>query len=254
MDRGSASTSKPDLFMNEIFHAIIVDDDRAAIAALEQEIELFVEDLSVIGSAQTIEEAVRMIDRMKPDIVLLDIQLQEGLGFDILEQVTWSHFSLIFTTAYHQYAIDAFKVDAVDYLLKPVQGADLQATLNRLRKSHQPAPSPSVTAPEQEKVVLTSLGEIFLFNPEEVVRCAAHSNYSQFHLVDGSKILISKTLKELEGSLDTAIFLRVHKSHIVNVHFIKRFHTKDHLLVLKDGTEIPVSQRKKAEIVRRLRG
>lgn len=241
--------------MNEIFHAIIVDDDRAAIAALEQEIDLFVEDLSVIGSAQTIDEAVRMIDRMKPDIVLLDIQLQEGLGFDILKQVSWSHFNLIFTTAYHQYAIDAFKVDAVDYLLKPVQGADLQATLNRLQKSNvAPAPNPVSSSPEQEKVVLTSLGEIFLFNPEEVVRCAAHSNYSQFHLVDGSKMLISKTLKELEGSLDMSIFLRVHKSHIVNVDFIKRFHTKDHLLVLKDGTEIPVSQRKKSEIVRRLRG
>ena len=239
--------------MSEIFHAIIVDDDHAAIAALEQEIDLFVENLSVIGAASSIAEAVKMIDRLKPDIVLLDIQLQEGLGFDILEQVNWSGFQIIFTTAYHKYAIDAFKVEAVDYLLKPVRGVDLQETIDRLQAAEKLAARPR-EAPEREKVVVSSLGEIFLFDPEEIVRCSANGNYSQFHLEDGGKILISKTLKETEASLDPETFFRVHKSHIVNVQFVKKFHTKDHLLILRDGTELPVSQRKKAEVVRRLKG
>jgi len=238
--------------MSDIFHVLIVDDDEAAIAALSQEIDLFVPNLSVIGSANKIDEAVRRIDRLKPDIVLLDIQLQEGLGFDILQQVQWSDFHLIFTTAYPQYAIDAFKVDALDYLLKPVQGTDLQATLERLEAS-QPTPATQAGTPDPEKVVLTSLGEIYLFSPDEIVRCAASSNYSEFHLADGGKLLISKTLKESETELDPGIFLRVHKSHIVNVRFIKRFHTRDHLLILKDGTEIPVSQRRKSEVVQRIR-
>lgn len=240
--------------MSDIFHVLIVDDDQLAIAALEQEIDLFVDSLSVIGSARTIEEAVQKIDRLKPDIVLLDIQLQEGLGFDILTEVSWSDFEIIFTTAYHQYAIEAIKVNALDYLLKPVQGADLQATINRLRNSNKLKAAPKApTSSENDKVVVSSLGEIFLFNPEEVVRCSANGNYSNFHLADGTKVLISKTLKETEASLDSNTFLRVHKSHIVNIEFIKRFNTKDHLLVLTDETEIPVSQRKRAEVVRRLR-
>lgn len=239
--------------MSEIYHAVIVDDDEAAIAALKQEIQLFVEGLSVIGSAHSIKEAVELIDKMKPDIVLLDIQLKEGLGFDVLEQASYTDYHLIFTTAYNQYALDAFKVSAFDYLLKPVNGAELEATIQRLKESGK-AEATDLGKNEHGKIVLTSAGEIMLFDPDEILRCTAVGNYSQFHLLEGSKVLTSKTLKETEGILDSPIFLRVHKSHIVNLKLVKAFNTKENYLVLKDESQIPVSQRKKATVIKHLKG
>lgn len=239
--------------MSDIYHAFIVDDDQAAIAALNQEIDLFVSNLTVIGSAQTIETAVSEIERLKPDILLLDIQLKEGLGFDILKTVKWSDFHIIFTTAYHEYAIEAIKAGAADYLLKPVSGEDIEASIRKIaatEKGHANVPK----AKEQDKIVLTSLGEILLFEPSEIAWCHANGNYTQFNLADSKRIMISKTLKEIETSLDPDIFIRVHKSYVVNLEFIKRFHTKDHIIVLKDGTEIPVSQRRKPNVIKQLRG
>ena len=104
------------------------------------------------------------------------------------------------------------------------------------------------------KIVLTSLGEIHFFDPSDIVYCHANGNYTQFFLADGKKVMISKTLKEAEGALDPDIFLRIHKSYIINLQYIKRFHTRDHLLILRDGTELPVSQRRKAQVIRTLRG
>ena len=239
--------------MSEIFHAFIVDDDLAAIAALEQEIDLFVKNLTVIGSAQDIDVAIQEISRVKPDILLLDIQLKEGLGFDILKGLQWSDFHIIFTTAYHQYAIEAIKAGAADYLLKPVRGAELETAIHKIRET-QRVQSAKRSFQDPDKIVLTSLGEIHLFDPSDIVWCQANGNYTQFHLVEGKKVMISKTLKEAETYLDSDLFIRVHKSFIVNIQFIKKFLTKDHLIILKDETEIPVSQRRKANVTRRLRG
>lgn len=249
----SLSLFKPDSAMSEIFHAFIVDDDLAAIAALNQEIDLFVSNLTVIGSAQEIETAIQEIERLKPDILLLDIQLKGGSGFDILKNVAWSDFHIIFTTAYHEYAIEAIKAGAADYLLKPVRGEELETAINKIAGSKRSYYA-NTPANEPEKIVLTSLGEIHLFDPSDIVWCHANGNYTQFHLADGKRVMVSKTMKEIEDSLEQDIFIRVHKSYIVNFQFIKRFLTRDHLIILKDGTEIPVSQRRKANVTKRLRG
>ncbi|MBR9861448.1 response regulator transcription factor [bacterium] len=228
--------------MNE-FRAVIVDDERMAISALEHEICLFLDHIEIVGTATSLKDAVSKIDSLKPNLLFLDIQLSEGLGFDILEQLQHRDFHLIFTTAYEDYAIEAFKVDAFDYLLKPISGEDIVKSLQRLQERKGAMRSNLLL--QQDKLTINSSGETLFVNIADIIHCASVGNYTRFHFKDDSKILVPKTLKEIEEKLEAFGFLRVHKSHLVNMNYATKLRTKELQLVLKDDSTLPVSHRRK---------
>lgn len=226
------------------FRTFIVDDEEMAIAALIQEIELFVNQIEIVGSATRISDAVELIQQSQPDLLLLDIKLSEGLSFDLLEQLSYNDFHLIFTTAYDKYAINAFKVNAFDYLLKPISGIELNTCLERLEKQSSTEKSDKLKI-ENGKLSVYSAGELIFIDLKEVTRFCAVGNYTQLHYADGSKILTPKTLKSIADKIEEHGFLRIHKSHLVNMSFVTAFKIKEMILILSDKSQVPVSHRKK---------
>jgi two-component system LytT family response regulator len=243
-----------------MIRAIIIDDEPHAISALRQELEFHCPEISAIGEAASVKEGVALL-RQTPqlDLLFLDIQLTDGSGFDILEQVDYQQFKVIFTTAYSDYALKAIKFMPLDYLLKPVDPDELRAAVDKALSAQQAAFSQQVfnflqqyrgASSLPERVALATAEGIHLFPVRSIVRLASEGNYTTVFFEGGKKLLLAKTLKEMEESLSRYRFERIHKSHLVNLDhvqsYINRFGGE---LVMSDGAELPVAQRKKAYLL-----
>lgn len=211
-----------------------------------------------IVSYSTVEEGIKGVDGLRPDVVFLDVQLHDKTGFDVLSSVTHRNFSLIFTTAYEKYAIEAFKFSAIAYLLKPVDREDfeyaLQKALDRAEQvqlqdrinvllshiSRENSPK-RISVPHKE-------GYVFL-TVSEIMRCQADVNYTHIFTSDGKRYTASKTLKHFEQLLDGHQFFRTHNSHLINLGFVASYH-KNGYAVLSDGTKIEVSTRRRDAFVK----
>jgi len=234
---------------------LIVEDQ----AAIRKDIRILVEEqpgFVVIGFCGTVKDATVLIPSTKPDLVLLDINLPDGTGFDILERTRTLSFNVIFLTAYEQHAIKAIKFGALDYLLKPVDENELKAALSKVAKSAPLLTEQLSIAREQYRnpnvsgrLLLHSQDYVEIVEVDEIMYCHSHEGYTTFNMQDGRSILTSKYLKEFEDILPSHRFIRVHQSYLVNIAFIERYHKKDDgFLTLKNGAEIPVATRRR-EIV-----
>ncbi len=230
---------------------IIVEDH----ISVRQNLEGFIQQqpgFIVVGACGTVHDAIVLMHTTKPDLLFLDIGLPDGTGFDILEQIP-NHSKVIFLTAYHEYAIQAFRYGAIDYLLKPFNPDELRDALQRVI-SAQPL--------LQEQIAITlhsfrkkkPLDYIALRSQQHGVQIVELKNicylqgdngYTTVFLNDGKKMVTTKTLKDYEELLSGTSFHRTHQSYLVNELYIGRYHPKDSLIYLKDGTQIPVSSRKK---------
>lgn len=223
--------------------AVIIDDESMAISALKREIEMFAPQIDVIGTATSLKNGKDLIEQLKPQLVFLDIKLDDGLGFDLLNQLEFSDFHLIFTTAYSNYAIDAIRVDAFDYLMKPICGDDIMASLARLEK----APTKEETGLSANNLIISEIGNKRVINYNEVIRFQSIGNYAKVFSMTNKPILIPVPLKQIEAKCPSHFF-RCHKSHIINMDFIKKYNSKESVLHLKDASCIPVSFRKKSAL------
>lgn len=248
-----------------MIRAIIVDDEPHCTARLKRLLEEHYADaLRVEGQYASAGDAYDAILAVKPDLVFLDIQLQEENGFDLLKRFREISFKVIFTTAFAEYAIQAFKFSAVDYLLKPIVAGDLipavdkiidgqskydmlkqlEALFFNLRQQHTPLRKISI--PSQEGLEFIEVSEI--------LRCQADVNYTVIHLLSGRTIVVSKTLKEFEILLEDCNFFRLHHSHLVNLQYIKKYHKgKGGYVTLQDNTELDVSVRRKEALLKKMR-
>lgn len=233
----------------------IVDDEAPARANLRAALGTIPMELEVVGEAHDVEGAITLIGETRPDVVLLDIWLGDGTGFDVLERLAQGVTRVIFVTAFDHHAVRAFKSGAVHYLLKPVVRADLQEALERV------GALPPVTDAdlEQARAILTDritvpTSEGFhVLAPAEIVRCESDGNYTRFHLAQGEKVLASRTLKEFDALLEPYGFMRVHLSHLVNLAQVRMYlHRDGGTLLLRDGQEVPVSHRRRQEVVEAL--
>lgn len=232
--------------------ALIVDDEPKNVKMLSAFIEDCCLSIQLLPSAGNVNDAFDAIKSFGPDLVFLDIEMPYGNGFDLLEKLSPLTFEVIFVTAFHQYAIQAFKYNSIDYLLKPIIEADLKKAVERAEerirsKSFNAALHKFVfNNHSSNKIGLpTAEGYIFIC-ANEIVRCKADGSYTEVHLQNKSKHIISKNLKELEAMLDSPFFCRVHHSHMVNINFVKKYYRgKGGYLELEDGTSIEVSARKK---------
>lgn len=235
----------------------IIDDEQHCIDRLMHLLEPHSDHVEIV-SYSTVEEGIKGVDGLRPDVVFLDVQLHDKTGFDVLSSVTHRNFSLIFTTAYEKYAIEAFKFSAIAYLLKPVDREDfeyaLQKALDRAEQvqlqdrinvllshiSRENSPK-RISVPHKE-------GYVFL-TVSEIMRCQADVNYTHIFTSDGKRYTASKTLKHFEQLLDGHQFFRTHNSHLINLGFVASYH-KNGYAILSDGTKIEVSTRRRDAFVK----
>lgn len=242
---------------------LIVDDEPAASNILKMLIEKHVPATKEIKTCNSPEEALEIIHEWQPNLLMLDIEMPNMNGFDLLNRVGNSDFDVVFTTAYDKYAIKAIRFSALDYLLKPVDIAELQNAINKhIIKKFQPPQeqqklvSNLINNLQQKdqtgfKLALSTTEGVFFFVPSEIIRLEGESNYTRFYFASQKPMLVSRTLKEYEDILSEHDFIRAHKSHLVNKKFVKHL-DKEGLLWLTDGSHIVVSRRKKEEVLKEL--
>lgn len=239
---------------------VIVDDKPASIELLKWLISQHCPDIAELQSATSVADALPVIRDMQPDIVFLDIQMPKQNGFELLSSLGQWNFEVIFTTAYNEYAIQAIRYSALDYLLKPVDAGELVKAVERFKVKRIYAPAGeelyrnflSNISSKEKKLALPGATEITYVALENIVRLQAERNYTRFFFDNGKTFLSAKTLKEYEELLPQEQFIRVHRAHLVNRQFISRY-SREGILCLKDDTQVEVSRRKKDQLLQFLR-
>lgn len=230
----------------------IVDDEASARASLRAALSSVGMAVEVVGEAHSVATAVHMLAEALPEVVLLDIWLGDGTGFDVLDRLRGQRLQVVFVTAFDNYAVRAFQAGAIHYLLKPVVRADLRTALERARAEGPPGADALQTTRRLllDRISVRTTEGVHVFDPLEIVRCEGDGNYTRFHLTDGRHVLVSRTLKEFEAQLAPRGFLRVHRSHLVNPLCVRMFMSRDGgILLLSNGDEVPVSQRSKQDVL-----
>jgi two-component system LytT family response regulator len=203
---------------------------------------------------------VDVLKNYSPDLLLLDIQLPDGTGFDLLGEVNQFNFKLIFITAFEEYAIKAFKFSALDYLLKPFDPDEVSKALARVKeaidledtqlKLNAFLSNIQNISSEAKKIVLRTSESIHLVNVQDIMHCQSDGNYTNIYLHGGKKLIVSRTLKEFEQMLEPYGFFRLHQSHLMNLNYLDHFNREREHVVLKDETSLPVSSRKKDQLLK----
>ena len=238
-----------------MFSVVVIDDESKARETIVNILGLSRSSLTIVGEADSVASGFDLIYRTQPDLVLLDINLTDGTGFDLLKKFNGFQFKLIFITAHEEYAIQAFKFSAVDYILKPVVASDLLNAVEKAGKAIQQEETElKISAllanlDKIKKIVLKTAESIHIIHVKNIIRCEADVNYTNFYLDNGERLIVSRTLKEFAEMLEPAGFFRTHQSHLVNLDHISRFDkTEGGHLVLADDSIVPVSSRKREEL------
>ena len=236
---------------------LIVEDQ----PSIRKHTQLLVENepgFTVLGACGSVQEAVTVINATLPELLLLDIQLPDGSGFDILEQFPRLSFKVIFLTAFQEHAIRAIKYGALDYLLKPLDADELSEGLERV-KQQKPADAEQLAVVRQQlsgiapngRLVIRTIHYLHVIQTADIVYCQGSGVYTTFFLKNGKRIMASKNIKVYEDLLCEKTFLRPHQSYLVNSDFIDKYH-KEGYLILKDNTQIPVATRRRESIIQYL--
>lgn len=235
---------------------LIIDDEKRIRDFVKRMIDSFDLGVEVYTDGENVETGIAAIKNLKPDIVFLDIQMPDGTGFDLLNQLGEKSFELIFITAFQEYAIMAIKFSALDYILKPIDSEELKTALvNALdtldfkkEETQYEALSHNLNAQQKRKLVLKTQESVHVVDLGEIVRCEADKNYTFFYLNNGKKILVSRTLKDFELLLANHGFFRVQQSHLINIDYIDRYDkTEGGSVIMKDGASVPLSTAKKEQ-------
>lgn len=239
---------------------ILVDDEKNALEMMEWLLKTYCPQVEIVAMCNSAQQGIEAINKFKPDVVFLDIEMPKMNGFDMLEQFEKLFFDVVFCTAYDQFAIKAFKYSALNYLLKPVDPEDLKLTVKRIEERRtvpsreqfeillQNMQQPAKSTPH--RIALTS-GDGLIFVPtSEIIYCEAESNYTNVVLVGGKKILVSKVLKEIDEALAGVDFYRVHSSFLININHIKKFVRGDGGYIIMDNdATVSVSRNRKQEFM-----
>jgi len=245
-----------------MLQAIIVDDEHHSLKTTELLVQKNCPNVEIIGLAETPEKGIQLIDDLHPDVVFLDIAMPVMNGFEMLQHLTYKSFDVIFTTAYDEYAIKAFKVNAIDYLLKPIDIDEMVEAVNKVvlkqKKDKQYSRIDevlnSIETPtiKKEKVALPIDGKIQMIPFESIIYCESESNYTFIHF-ENRKVILSKTLKEVEKLINHNDFFRVQNSFLVNLNHIKEYvRGEGGELIMSNGDEVRVSRNKKEELLKLL--
>jgi two-component system LytT family response regulator len=242
--------------------AIIIDDEETGVETLRVLIDRYIDEMNVVAQTTNASEAIVYIENYKPEVVFLDISMPEMDGFELLNQLRWRNFHLIFTTAHQQHALRAIKSNAADYLLKPIDPKELQMTITRIRQqmSRQDGGIDysflNTFEPSQvERLAVTSKSGVEYVYPKDILCFESQSNYTLIFLLDGKTILTPKTLGEFELQFcdGQSHFMRVHHSYIINLRKLLRYVKEEELIVMADHRKIPLSKSRKESFMRWLK-
>jgi len=250
-----------------MIRAVIIDDEEISLTGLSEKIKKYCPGVQVVQLFSKAAEALKEIKEIKPDVVFLDIEMPKMNGFNFLHQCAPVNFEVIFTTAYSQYAIEALRISALDFLLKPVDPKELTAAVNKLeikllnRQPQQLAFEQQLqlllqsvnTGTTAKRIALPVINGLAFIETADIIKVEAENVYSVFHLLNNRKIVVSRTLKEADKMLSRWNFMRVHKSFIINLDCITQYiKGEGGMVILSDGSEVEVSRRSKHEFLERI--
>lgn len=243
--------------MSKKIRSVIVDDETKSIGSLTKLLDKYVPEVEICGTASSVKEATETINKLKPELVFLDISMPDGNGFDVLENVSYKKFEVIFITAYDRYAVKAFEFSAIHYLLKPISYIELQKAVGRyeqiknedgfeekiniLRESMGSKP---------QKIILPTSEGFNIIDLDKIIRCEADSNYTIFYFADGNKEIVSKSLNNFEKLLSDIHFERVHNKHLINLKHVKKYvKGKAGYVIMNDSEHVYISETRRKSFV-----
>lgn len=242
-----------------MLRTIIIDDEAHVRETLSSMLNDYYPKVRIVGEANSVASGVKAIREKSPDLVLLDIKMGDGTGFDLLEHFDSIPFKIIFITAYEKHALEAFRFSAVDYILKPVNPEKLADAVDRAEKLVQQTFYTQLEAlrenldplsTKNKKIVIKTLDHIYLLNTRDIIHCESDDCYTVIESVHENKIVVSKGLKEYDELLSGYGFFRVHRSHLVNLQHIKRYEKQEGGYVLmSNGNRVPVSARSRGRLL-----
>lgn len=243
-----------------LLKTIIIDDEPDSIKLLELQLAQHCPQIEIASTYTSSIKALPAIEKLQPDLIFLDIEMPVLNGFELLEKILHLPFSVIFITAYNEYALKAFRFNAVDYLLKPVDAADLiqavakaaqrikptSTQLSLMQKQMRGEPATRIAIPGQQ-------GGVSFIDLNDIIYSEASNNYSKLILADGKQFLISKTLKDVQEVLEEEHFLRVHRQYIINLNHVKQFNRNEGILTMVNGDHIPIARNQKEKLSEKYR-
>jgi two-component system, LytTR family, response regulator len=238
---------------------ILVDDEKRIRTSLRHLIGMYFPSAIIVSEAEDVESGFAEIRKHQPDVVLLDIQMSGGTGFDLIRKLTPVNFKLIFVSAFDKYAIQAFKFSAIDYLLKPVDPEELVKALQKASdlinekdlslKIETLMSNLNPASHEPKKILLKTQEAVHLINLSDIIRCEADRNYTRFILTGDKTILVSGSLIEYDETLSNSGFFRSHHSHLINIEYISKIDKHNFQIIMKDNSVIPLATRKKELLI-----
>jgi len=242
-----------------MLRTVIIDDEDLVRETIGTLLAIYCPQVKLVGEAGSVESGLKIIHDLHPHLVLLDIRMDDGTGFDLLHRFEAIDFKVIFITAYEKYAIQAFRFAAIDFLLKPINPEDLSVAVKRAETLIQEHFNSQIQALEEnlktefrqkKKIVLKTQGNIYLVDLQNITHCESDGCYTFVHTTGGDRILITKTLKEFDDMFSDSGFYRIHKSYLVNLTQIKRFEKQEGgYIILTTDHKIPVASRKREELL-----
>ncbi|OJY83622.1 MAG: hypothetical protein BGP13_13600 [Sphingobacteriales bacterium 40-81] len=243
-----------------MLNCIIVEDEQQSIDILTGMLKaLFSDGVNIITSCKTIETAIAEINKNRPELIFLDVQIGNKTGFDLLSQIEAKDLNVIFVTAFEKYAIQAFKFSAIDYLLKPISTADLQRAVSKVLNLKYETDSykkietllKNIYNKDRQKICIPDMNGFNIVEIRDIIRCESKINYTTIYINNGNPITVAKSLKEFEKMLIEFNFFRVHNSHLINLNYIKSYNKyKGGYVELANSEQIEVSVRRKDEFIK----
>jgi len=232
---------------------LIIDDEKPTRDFIKRLIDSYNFGVEVFTDGENVASGIEAIHRIQPDLVILDIQMPDGNGFDVLKSIPVKKFEVIFITAFQEYAIQAIKFSALDYILKPIDSIELrQAIDNALNTITKKLDDQQISVLQhnlqqqsKRRLVLKTQESVHVVEIEDIIRCESDKNYTMFFFKNGKKIVVSKTLKDFDTMLSGLTFFRAQQSHLINLNYIEKYDKHDSNIIMKDGSAIPLSTSKK---------
>ncbi len=244
-----------------MLNAIIIDDEPDCVKLLALQLKMYCPQVRVEAMCTSSEEALTQIKTLQPGIVFLDIEMPVMNGFQLLERLGDVNFNLVFVTAYDQFAVRAFRFNALDYLLKPIDGKELQAAVQKAEQRNWPVKQQLTMLKQQisasgknypDKIALPFQNGVTFIDIKTIVFCESDNNYTRFHTTDGQQFVVAKTMGDIQTILEEAGFLRVHRQYLINLDHVKKYvRSEGNYLVLSNGRIVPVARNQKDKLMER---
>jgi two-component system LytT family response regulator len=243
--------------------AVLIDDEVDSIQVLKNLLHTHCPGVEIVGEANSVTSALQVIEQRMPDLLLLDIAINDETAFDLLDRLPAVNFHVIFITAWDNHAVRAFRYSAIDYLLKPVDGDDLRKAINKVESKANNnqildqlkvlEDNISTFQSSQQKIAIPTISGLSFMLLNDILRLEANANCTNIYVSNKTRIVTTRSISEWEGFLPDTIFYRIHNSHIINLNKVQKYRKgRGGALVMEDGTEIEVALRRRDDFLRRL--